>query len=95
MRRISCLSRGSVLAASFLGATCSSQISMYLAKVMLRPTGGITSVKGMFTLVGLFQSAVMILCVVVVFKYGKKCWSMPNSGCLEDTQADSCPLFPF
>ena len=37
-------------------------------------TGGINSVKGMFTLVGLLQSIVLIMCAVVLFKFGKKCY---------------------
>lgn len=37
-------------------------------------TGGINSVKGMFTLVGLLQSIVLIMCAVVLFKYGKICY---------------------
>ncbi len=43
-------------------------------------TGGINSVKGMFTLVGLLQSAVMILCAAALFKCGKKCCFSPNFG---------------
>ena len=43
-------------------------------------TGGINSVKGMFTLVGLLQSIVMIMCAVVLFKYGKKCYNSPDFG---------------
>ncbi len=35
-------------------------------------TGGINSVKGLFTLVGLLQSIVLIMCAVVLFKFGKK-----------------------
>ena len=46
-------------------------------------TGGINSVKGMFTLVGVLQSIVMIMCLVVLFKYSKVCYSAPNWGCLE------------
>lgn len=37
-------------------------------------TGGINSVKGMFTFVGLLQSVVLIMLAVVLFKYGKKCY---------------------
>ncbi|WP_409968060.1 BCCT family transporter [Bengtsoniella intestinalis] len=46
-------------------------------------TGGINSVKGMFTLVGLLQSIVLIMCAVVLFKYGARCSKEPNSGCIE------------
>lgn len=46
-------------------------------------TGGINSVKGMFTLVGLLQSVVMIMCAIVLFKYGKKCYYSENSGVIE------------
>ena len=38
-RRIAETEGTSVLAASFFGATCSSQMSMYFARVMLRSTG--------------------------------------------------------
>lgn len=37
-------------------------------------TGGINSVKGMFTLVGLLQSIILIMCAIVLFKYCKKCY---------------------
>ncbi|MDO5131853.1 MAG: BCCT family transporter [Eubacteriales bacterium] len=37
-------------------------------------TGGINSVKGMFTLVGLLQSIVLIMCAIVLFRFGKKCY---------------------
>ncbi|HIX66778.1 MAG TPA: BCCT family transporter [Candidatus Anaerostipes excrementavium] len=47
-------------------------------------TGGINSVKGLFTLVGLLQSIVLIMCAVVLFKYGKKCYYLPNSGYIQD-----------
>ncbi len=43
-------------------------------------TGGVDSVKGMFTLVGLLQSVMLILCGIVLFKYGKKCFYLPNWG---------------
>ena len=46
-------------------------------------TGGINSVKGMFTLVGLLQSIVLIMCAIVLFRYAKKCFYLPNSGYLE------------
>lgn len=45
-------------------------------------TGGINSVKGMFTLVGLLQSVILIMCAINLFRYGKKCYYLPNSGCL-------------
>lgn len=51
-------------------------------------TGGINSVKGMFTLVGLLQSIVLIMCAVVLFKYGKKCYYLKNSGYLGDKSED-------
>lgn len=46
-------------------------------------TGGINSVKGMFTLVGLLQSIVLIMCAIVLFKFAKKCFYLPNSGYIE------------
>lgn len=46
-------------------------------------TGGINSVKGMFTLVGLLQSIVLIMCAIILFKYGKKCYCEPNYGVIE------------
>ena len=46
-------------------------------------TGGINSVKGMFTLVGLLQSIVLIMCAIVLFKYAKKCYYSKNSGYLD------------
>lgn len=46
-------------------------------------TGGINSVKGMFTLVGLLQSVVLIMCAINLFRYGKKCCYLPDSGYLE------------
>lgn len=49
-------------------------------------TGGINSVKGMFTLVGLLQSVIMIMCAVVLFKYAKKCFYLPNSGYIENLE---------
>ena len=51
-------------------------------------TGGINSVKGMFTLVGLLQSIVMILCAIVLFKYAKKCFYLPNSGYIETPEEE-------
>ncbi|MDO5409631.1 MAG: BCCT family transporter [Lachnospiraceae bacterium] len=51
-------------------------------------TGGINSVKGMFTLVGLLQSVVLILCAIVLFKYGKKCYYSKNSGALDKSEDD-------
>lgn len=44
-------------------------------------TGGINSVKGMFTLVGLLQSVVLIMCAIVLFKFSKKCYHEPDYGC--------------
>ncbi|MGN0357555.1 MAG: BCCT family transporter [Blautia sp.] len=49
-------------------------------------TGGINSVKGMFTLVGLLQSIVLIMCAVVLFKYSKKCYYLKNSGTIEKSE---------
>lgn len=46
-------------------------------------TGGINSVKGMFTLVGLLQSIVLIMCAIVLFRYAKKCYYLKNSGYIE------------
>lgn len=37
-------------------------------------SGGINAVKGMFTLVGVLQSIVLIMCAIVLFKYGKRCY---------------------
>ncbi|MDR1902330.1 MAG: BCCT family transporter [Treponema sp.] len=54
-------------------------------------TGGINSVKGMFTLVGLLQSVILILCAVVLFKYGAKCYHEPNSGYIADTENVAAP----
>ena len=51
-------------------------------------TGGINSVKGMFTLVGLLQSVVLIMCAIVLFKYGKKCYYLPNSGYIDKCEDD-------
>lgn len=51
-------------------------------------TGGINSVKGMFTLVGLLQSIVLIMCALVLFKYGKKCYNLPNSGYTEELEEE-------
>lgn len=44
---------------------------------------GHDSVKGMFTLVGLLQSIVLIMCAIVLFKYGKKCYYLKNSGYID------------
>jgi choline-glycine betaine transporter len=49
-------------------------------------TGGINSVKGMFTLVGLLQSVVLILCAIVLFKYGAKCYSELDYGYIANTE---------
>lgn len=54
-------------------------------------TGGINSVKGMFTLVGLLQSVVLIMCAVVLFKYGKKCYYLKNSGFIDKSEDDLTP----
>ncbi|EFV02848.1 BCCT family transporter [Pseudoramibacter alactolyticus ATCC 23263] len=51
-------------------------------------TGGINSVRGMFTLVGLLQSVALILCAMVLFKYAKRCYRLPNCGCLEKSEAE-------
>lgn len=51
-------------------------------------TGGINSVKGMFTLVGLLQSIVLIMCAIVLFKYGRKCYWLKNSGYLDGKTED-------
>ena len=42
----------------------------------------------MFTLVGLLQSIVMILCAIVLFKYAKKCFYLPNSGYIETPEEE-------
>lgn len=47
-------------------------------------TGGINSVKGMFTFVGLLQSITLILCIICLFKFGKKCYYEPNWGVIEE-----------
>ena len=44
-------------------------------------TGGIDAVKGMFTFVGLLQSAVFIMCVIALFRMGKRCFKEENYGC--------------
>lgn len=62
-----------VLVGCILGATAYTLVA----------TGGINSVKGMFTLVGLLQSVVLILCAIVLFKYAKKCYYLKNSGYLD------------
>lgn len=49
-------------------------------------TGGINSVKGMFTLVGLLQSVVLIMCAIVLFRYSKKCYYLPDSGYIEEEE---------
>ncbi|MCI2061811.1 MAG: BCCT family transporter [Eubacteriaceae bacterium] len=49
-------------------------------------TGGINSVKGMFTLVGLLQSVVLIMCAIVLYKYGRKCIYQPNTGYIEEAK---------
>jgi len=49
-------------------------------------TGGINSVKGMFTLVGLLQSVVLIMCAIVLYKYGRKCIYQPNTGYIEEVK---------
>ncbi|WP_367566246.1 BCCT family transporter [Lacrimispora sp.] len=51
-----------ILIGCILGATAYTLVA----------TGGINSVKGMFTLVGVLQSVVLIMCAIVVFKHGKK-----------------------
>jgi choline-glycine betaine transporter len=51
-------------------------------------TGGINSVKGMFTLVGLLQSIVLIMCAIVLFKFSKKCFNLPDSGCFENMEEE-------
>lgn len=63
-----------ILVGVLLGATAYTLVA----------TGGINSVKGMFTLVGLLQSVVMIMCAIVLFKYSKRCYNEPNSGYVED-----------
>ena len=54
-------------------------------------TGGINSVKGMFTLVGMLQSVVLIMCAIVLFKYGKKCYYLKNSGFIDKSEDDLTP----
>lgn len=63
-----------ILVGCILGATAYTLVA----------TGGINSVKGLFTLVGLLQSVMLIMCAVVLFKYGKRCSEEPNSGYIED-----------
>lgn len=57
-------------------------------------TGGINSVKGMFTLVGLLQSIVLIMCAIVLFKYAKKCFKLPNSGYIEKSEDEEVQETP-
>lgn len=65
--------RQKILVGCMLGATAYTLVA----------TGGIDSVKGMFTLVGLLQSIVLIMCAIVLFKYGKKCYYLKNSGYID------------
>ncbi len=67
-----------ILVGCMLGATAYTLVA----------TGGINSVKGMFTLVGLLQSVVLILCAVVLFKYAKKCYYLKNSGYIDKCEED-------
>ena len=64
-----------ILVGVILGATAYTLVA----------TGGINSVKGLFTLIGLLQSVVLIMCAVVLFRYGKRCYNLPNFGCSEET----------
>lgn len=65
-----------ILVGCILGATAYTLVA----------TGGINSVKGMFTLVGLLQSVVLIMCAIVLFKYGKKCYYLHNSGHIDKSE---------
>lgn len=42
----------------------------------------------MFTLVGLLQSIVLIMCAIVLFRYGKKCYSLPDYGYVDKPEDD-------
>lgn len=46
-------------------------------------TGGINSVKGMFTLVGLLQSVVLIMCAVVSLSIVKSATTLTIGGLVE------------
>jgi choline-glycine betaine transporter len=65
-----------VLVGCILGATAYTLVA----------TGGINSVKGMFNLVGLLQSVVLIMCAIVLFRYSKKCYKLPNSGYIDEPE---------
>ena len=67
-----------ILVGCMLGATAYTLVA----------TGGINSVKGMFTLVGLLQSVVLIMCAIVLFKYSKRCYYLKNSGFLNKCEDD-------
>lgn len=67
-----------ILVGVILGATAYTLVA----------TGGINSVKGLFTLVGLLQSVVLILCAIVLFRYGRKCYYLPNSGVIDKPEEE-------
>lgn len=67
-----------ILVGCMLGATAYTLVA----------TGGINSVKGMFTLVGLLQSVVLIMCAITIFKYGGRCAKEPNSGYVQKPEDD-------
>lgn len=62
-----------ILAGVILGGTAYTLVA----------SGGLNSIKGMFTLVGLLQSIIFIMFIVAMFKMGRQCSEEKNSGCIE------------
>lgn len=59
-------------------------VIMSAAAYILVASGGVNSVKGMFVIIGMIISAVMIICYVCAFKMANKCLKEENYGCLPD-----------
>ncbi|EGO65584.1 BCCT family transporter [Acetonema longum] len=60
---------------------------------LLVASGGVNSIKGVFVLIGLPISFLMILCFFAAFKLCSECLTMENHGVVDDSDAD-CDCAP-
>ena len=69
---------------------CKILMGIIIAAVsyLLVASGGVNSVKGMFVLIGLLISVILILCVVAAFKLGSQCLKEKNDGVVDDEGPD-------
>ena len=56
---------------------------------LLVASGGINSVRGMFVLIGLLISAIMIMCIVASFKLAIRCLGEKKHGFVESEDEEA------